>query len=497
MKKYIMAFDAGTTSSRCLIYDKEGEILSVAQEEFPQYYPHNGWVEHNAMEIWKTQLKVAKEALQKSGLSYEDIAAIGITNQRETTIVWDKNTGKPVYHAIVWQCRRTAEYCNELIAKNMLPVVKEKTGLLIDSYFSATKIKWILDNVAGAREKAEKGDLLFGTVETWLVWNLTGGKLHITDYSNASRTMLFNIHTLKWDDELLKLFNIPKNMLPKVVKSSDVYGHTKESLFGGPIPIAGLAGDQQASLFGQMCFQEGDCKNTYGTGGFLLLNTGEKPVVSKNQLLTTIAWGVGDKVEYALEGSVFVCGAAIQWLRDKVNIIENAAESEQLATSIKDSAGVYVVPAFVGLGAPYWDSNARGSIFGLTANSTKEHIVRATLESLAYQIHDLVKAMEEDLDRDITSFKVDGGASANNFLMQFQADILDKKIQRAYSIETTSKGAAFLAGLATGFWKDKEDIIKSAKPAFDFEPNMSKKEREDLLVGWKKSIVATRIWSQK
>ena len=473
MKKYIMALDQGTTSSRCIIYDKKGNMVSVAQKEFTQIYPKEGWVEHDAMEIWSTQMGVAQEALLKIGCTYKNIDAIGITNQRETTVVWDKETGEPVYNAIVWQCRRTAEYCDQLTAKGCGEMIRQKTGLLIDAYFSGTKLKWILDNVDGAREKAEKGKLLFGTIETWLIWKMTAGRVHVTDYSNASRTMMFNITTLEWDEEILRLLEIPKSMLPEPMPSSCIYGETEATLFGGPIKIGGAAGDQQAALFGQTCFEAGEGKNTYGTGCFLLMNTGDKPVFSKNGLVTTIAWGLGGKVSYALEGSVFVCGAAIQWLRDEINILKNSADSEAMATAVKDSCGLYVVPAFVGLGAPYWDPYARGAVLGITRGANKNHLVRATLESMAYQTGDLIDAMADDLGMSLTSLKVDGGACSNNFLMQFQADILNCLVKRPVCIETTSLGAAYLAGLATGYWESKEDVIENWQVDRTFEPLMA------------------------
>jgi len=494
MKKYILSLDQGTTSSRCIIYDKKGNMISVAQKEFNQIYPKDGWVEHDAMEIWSTQMGVAQEALLKIGCTYRDIEAIGITNQRETTVVWDKETGIPVYNAIVWQCRRTAEYCDSLISEGYKDMIRSKTGLFIDAYFSGTKLKWILDNVPGAREKALQGKLLFGTIETWLIWNMTGGKVHITDYSNASRTMMFNINTLEWDDEILSLLDIPKIMLPDVKPSSCIYGETVDTIFGGPIKIAGAAGDQQAALFGQTCFEVGESKNTYGTGCFLLMNTGEKPVFSKNGLVTTIAWGLDGKVNYALEGSVFVCGAAIQWLRDELNILEKSSDSEAMATSVEDSCGLYVVPAFVGLGAPYWDPYARGAVFGITRGANKNHLVRATLESLAYQTNDLIDAMAEDLEGGITSLKVDGGACSNDFLMQFQADILDCHVERPVCIETTSLGAAYLAGLAVGYWKSKEDVLENWQIDKTFEPSMESQMRQNLLQGWKKSVDRVRDW---
>ena len=496
MGKYMMALDQGTTSSRCIIYNKKGEMVSVAQKEFTQIYPGDGWVEHDAMEIWSTQMGVAQEALLKIDCTYADIEAIGITNQRETTVVWDKETGMPIYNAIVWQCRRTAEFCDELKARGCEEMVREKTGLLIDAYFSGTKLRWILENVPGAREKAEAGQLLFGTIETWLIWKLTGGKVHVTDYSNASRTMMFNIKTLDWDDELLQLLDIPRCMLPEPKPSSCIYGETVETIFGGPIRIAGAAGDQQAALFGQTCFQAGEAKNTYGTGAFLLINTGEKPVFSKNGLVTTIAWGLDGKVNYALEGSVFVCGAVIQWLRDELDILENAAQSEAMATAVDDTCGVYVVPAFVGMGAPYWDPYARGAVLGITRGANKNHLVRAAVESMAYQTGDLIRAMVEDLGEPLVALKVDGGASANNFLMQFQSDILDCKVMRPQCIETTSLGAAYLAGLATGYWKSKEDVIENWQIDRTFTPEMSEDERSGLLAGWKKAVGAVRGWAK-
>ena len=493
MDKYIMALDQGTTSSRCIIYDKQGDIVSVAQQEFEQIYPEQGWVEHDANEIWSSQMAVAFEAILKANLTYKNIEAIGITNQRETTVVWDKATGEPIYNAIVWQCRRTADYCDELKSRGLEHTIKEKTGLIIDPYFSGTKLRWILENVPGARDRAEKGELLFGTIETWLIWKMTGGAVHITDYSNASRTMLFNIHTLKWDDEILEELNIPKCMLPTPKPCSEVYGETKEDLFGGPIKIAGAAGDQQAALFGQTCFQEGEAKSTYGTGNFLLLNTGDKPISSKNGLLTTIAWGLDGKVTYALEGSVFVCGAVIQWIRDEMKMLETSAESEAVARSVEDTNGVYIVPAFVGLGAPYWDARARGAIYGLTRGAGRAHIVRAALESIAYQCHDLIKAMEADMERPLASLYVDGGASANDFLMQFQSDILNLKGIRPKSVETTSLGAAYFAGLATGYYEDLADVDDNWQKDRDFTPNMDEKTREELLAGWRDAVKRTLV----
>ena len=496
MSKYIMALDQGTTSSRCIIYDKKGNMMSVAQKEFTQIYPKAGWVEHDAMEIWSTQMGVAQEALLKINCTYENIEAIGITNQRETTVVWDKETGIPVHNAIVWQCRRTAEYCDELAAAGYGDMIREKTGLLLDAYFSGTKLKWILDNVEGAREKAEAGKLLFGTIETWLIWKLTDGKVHVTDYSNASRTMMFNIHTLEWDDEILNLLDIPKCMLPEAKPSSCVYGESSDNIFGGPIKIAGAAGDQQSALFGQTCFNQGEGKNTYGTGCFLLINTGERSVTSHNGLVTTIAWGLDGKVNYALEGSVFVCGAAIQWLRDEIDILESSPQSEEMAKAVPDAGGLYVVPAFVGLGAPYWDPYARGAVLGITRGANKYHLVRATLESLAYQTKDLIDAMVEDLGEHLVSLKVDGGASANDFLMQFQADIMGCDVKRPVCIETTSLGAAYLAGLATGYWENKEDVIKNWQVEKTFTPDMDDQKREELLTGWKKAVSCVRGWAK-
>jgi glycerol kinase len=492
-----MALDQGTTSSRGIIFDENGTIKGVTNREFTQIYPKPGWVEHDPMEIWGSQIGVAKEVLEKSGLSPSDIAAIGITNQRETTIVWDKNTGKPVYNAIVWQCRRTAPICDELKEKGLTEKIREKTGLVIDAYFSGTKVKWILDNVEGAREKAEKGELLFGNVDTWLIWNLTGGKVHVTDYSNASRTMLFNIHTLDWDDEILAELNIPRAMLPKPMPSSHVYGYTTTEVFGGEVPIAGDAGDQQAALFGQACYSPGMAKNTYGTGCFMLMNTGEKAVASESGLLTTIAWGVNGKVEYALEGSIFIAGAVVQWLRDELRILDNAAQSEELATKVEDNNGVYLVPAFVGLGAPYWDMYARGTIVGLTRGAKREHIVRAALESICYQTRDVLEAMQKDSGITLKSLKVDGGAVANNFLMQFQSDILGVPVDRPKVIETTALGAAYLAGLAVGYWKDKDDIAAKWQIDRTFEPEMDSETRDNLYKGWKKAVERALDWEDK
>ena len=488
MAEYLMALDQGTTSSRAIIFDRKGDIVSVAQKEFTQYFPANGMVEQDPLEIWASEVAVMSEVKAMSQISGENIAAIGITNQRETTIVWDKNTGEPVYRAIVWQCRRTADRIEELKAAGYGDMILEKTGLIADPYFSATKIEWILNNVPGARKRAEAGELLFGTVDTWLIYKLTGGRVHATDYTNASRTMLFNINTLKWDEELLKLFNIPASMLPEVKNSSEIYGYTDEKIFGAEVPIAGVAGDQQAALFGQCCFNEGDAKNTYGTGCFLLMNTGSRRVVSKNGLLTTIAIGINGKVQYALEGSVFVAGAAIKWLRDEMKLIEKAEDTERIAMSVPDSNGVYVVPAFTGLGAPYWDAYARGAVFGLTRGTTAAHFVRATVESLAYQSHDVIKAMEEDADMKLGTLKVDGGASNNNFLMQFQADILNATIKRPAVTETTALGAAYLAGLAVGFYKDRAELVDNQSIAREFAPKIGNKDRETLLDGWRSSV---------
>ena len=498
MSKYIMALDAGTTSNRCILFDEKGEICSIAQKEFTQYFPKPGWVEHDANEIWSSQLGVAVEAMAKLGIGADDIAAIGITNQRETTIVWEKSTGKPVYNAIVWQCRRTSEICDELKEKGYEKLIKDKTGLILDAYFSATKIKWILDNVEGAREKAENGELLFGTVDTWLIWNLTRGKVHVTDYTNAARTMLYNIKELKWDDEILEILDIPKSMLPDVKPSSYIYGHTDEGMLSGAqIPIAGCAGDQQAALFGQTCFEEGSAKNTYGTGCFMLMNTGENIVESKHGLLTTIAWGVDGKVEYALEGSIFIGGASIQWLRDELRVLYDAKQSEFYANSVKDTNGVYVVPAFAGLGAPYWDMYARGAIMGLTRGANRAHLVRATLESIAYQVKDVLNAMQEDSGLKLKDLRVDGGASSNNFLMQFQSDILDVNIDRPKVVETTALGAAYLAGLAVEFYNNKDEIKKSWIIDREFIPNMSDDKRNLLYKGWKKAVSRSLLWAKE
>lgn len=494
MKKYIMSMDQGTTSSRCILFDYEGNIKAQAQKEFNQIYPMPGWVEHNPMEIWSTQIGVVTEAMAKINATSSEIEGIGITNQRETTVVWNKKTGIPVYNAIVWQCRRTAELSDELKDKGFQNIIQDKTGLILDAYFSGTKLKWILDNVPSARTDAENGNLLFGTIDTWLIWNLTKGKVHITDYSNASRTLLYNIHDLKWDEELLEIFDIPRAMLPEVKPSSCIYGFTDESINPSNVPIAGAAGDQQCALFGQGSFVEGTAKNTYGTGCFMLMNTGKNPIKSNKGLLTTIAWGIDGIVEYALEGSVFSAGAAIQWLRDELKIIKTSADSEKYALSVPDTNGVYMVPAFVGLGAPYWDPYARGIIGGLTRGSNKAHIIRATLEALAYQTNDVLKVMQEESEISLKTLKADGGASANNFLMQFQADILNVEVQRPEIIETTALGSAFLAGLATGFWKDKNEISKIMKNSTKFYPSMDADKRESLLQGWSKAVERSRNW---
>ncbi len=497
MGMYIMALDAGTTSNRCILFNEKGEMCSVAQKEFTQYFPKPGWVEHDANEIWSTQLGVAVEAMQKVGAAAEDIAAIGITNQRETTIVWDKYTGEPVAPAIVWQCRRTSEYCDSLKEKGLTEVYRKKTGLVIDAYFSGTKLKWVLDHVEGARERAVQGELLFGTVETWLIWKLTRGAVHVTDYSNASRTMLFNINDLCWDSEILEELDIPQAMLPKPVPSSCLYGMTDPSFFGKAIPIGGAAGDQQAALFGQTCFLPGEAKNTYGTGCFLLMNTGEKPVFSQNGLVTTIAWGLDGKVTYALEGSIFVAGAAIQWLRDEMNFIDSAPDSQEMASKVADTNGCYVVPAFTGLGAPHWDQYARGAIVGLTRGVNKYHIVRATLESIAYQTNDVLTAMRADSGIELTALKVDGGASANEFLMQTQADIINAPVHRPCCVETTAMGAAYLAGLAVGYWQDKEDVVKNWAIDARFEPKISETERQQRMKGWNRAVACAFGWAKE
>ena len=489
MGRYVMALDAGTTSNRCILFNKKGEMCSVAQREFTQYFPQPGWVEHDADEIWATMLGVAVEAMTMIGASAKDIAAIGITNQRETTIVWDKETGEPIHPAIVWQCRRTSGYCDELKEKGLTEEFRRKTGLVIDAYFSGTKVKWLLDHVPGARERAEKGELLFGTVETWLIWKLTKGRVHVTDYSNASRTMLFNINTLQWDDEILKELGIPKCMLPEPKPSSCIYGEADASYFGGAIPIGGAAGDQQSALFGQTCFQAGEAKNTYGTGCFLLMNTGERPVFSEN--------GLDGKVTYALEGSIFVAGAAIQWLRDEMKLIDSAADSEIMAKKVKDTNGCYVVPAFTGLGAPYWDQYARGTIVGLTRGVNRYHIIRATLESLAYQVNDVLVAMKADSGIELAALKVDGGASANDFLMQTQADLIQAPVKRPKCVETTAMGAAYLAGLATGYWSSREEVIKNWAIDRTFEPMIGEEKRSEMLHGWNKAVRYAYGWAKE
>lgn len=497
MGKYVMALDAGTTSNRCILFDKTGKMCSVAQREFKQYFPQPGWVEHDADEIWASQLGVAVEAMNKIGATAKDIVGIGITNQRETAIVWDKNTGIPVYHAIVWQCRRTSEYCDSLKEKGLTEKFRKKTGLVIDAYFSGTKIKWILDHVQGAREKAEAGELLFGTVETWIIWKLTKGAVHVTDYSNASRTMLFNINTLEWDEEILKELEIPRGMLPEVKPSSCIYGMADPSYLGGEIPIAGAAGDQQAALFGQTCFHAGEAKNTYGTGCFLLMNTGEKPVFSEHGLVTTIAWGLDGKVNYALEGSIFVGGAAIQWLRDEMRLIDSAADSEYMAKKVKDTNGCYVVPAFTGLGAPHWDQYARGTIVGITRGVNKYHIIRATLESVAYQVNDVLEAMKADSGIELSALKVDGGASANDFLMQTQADLIHSPVNRPVCVETTAMGAAYLAGLAVGYWKNKEEVVRNWSIDAVFKPEIEAAKREMRIKGWNKAVKYAYGWAKE
>ncbi len=492
MKKYILSLDAGTTSSRAILFNHDSEIVSVAQKEFTQIYPKAGWVEHDAMEIWATQSGVVTEAMSKIGATAEDIAAIGITNQRETTVVWDRKTGEPIYNAIVWQCRRTASFCDELKARGLEDYVRENTGLVIDAYFSGTKINWILNNVPGARERAEKGELAFGTIDTWLIWKLTDGKVHVTDYSNASRTMAFNIKTLKWDEKMLKELDIPASMLPEVRPSSAVYGTT--TLYGTEIPIAGAAGDQQAALFGQACFEPGMAKNTYGTGCFMLMNTGDKPVKSNSGLVTTIAWGLDGEVDYALEGSIFVAGAAIQWLRDEVRLVDSSPDSEFYCNKVADTNGVYMVPAFVGLGAPHWDMYARGAILGLTRGANKSHLIRATVESLAYQTKDVLDAMEKDSNIKLAALKVDGGACANDFLMQFQADILGVPVDRPSIVETTAMGAAYLAGLAVKFWDGKADVTAAWKLDRSFNPAMDADVRAKLYAGWLKAVECSKGW---
>lgn len=498
MSKYVMALDSGTTSNRCILFDKAGNMISVAQKEFTQHFPQPGWVEHDASEIWQGQLSVAREALSKAGATYEDIAAIGITNQRETVVLWDRATGLPVCHAIVWQCRRTADFTEKLKAGHpeYVEIFRSKTGLKLDPYFSGTKIRWMLDNVPGVRERAEKGEICFGTIDSWLIYKLTKGRVHVTDYSNASRTLLFNIKTLKWDEELCRILDIPMSILPEAKPSSCIYGQTDSEFFGGPIKITGAAGDQQCALFGQTCFKPGEAKNTYGTGAFLLMNIGTEPKESKNDLLTTIAWGLDGHVEYAFEGSVFVAGAAIQWLRDELRIIDSSPDSEYFATKVPDTNGCYVVPAFTGLGAPYWDPYARGAILGLTRGVSKYHIIRATLESLAFQSNDVLKAMERDSGVKSGSLKVDGGACKNNFLMQFQADISDAPIVRPSCVETTAMGASYLAGLAVGYWEDKDDVIKNWAVDRKFIPVMSEPERRKQLKGWEQAVAAIRGWAK-
>ena len=496
MGKYVMAFDAGTTSSRTILFDQDGKVASLAQKDFTQYFPKPGYVEHDAKEIWSTQIGTAVEAMTKIGASAKDIVSIGITNQRETTVVWDKNTGEPIYNAIVWQCRRTSSYCDKLTEEGYVDLFRDKTGLIIDAYFSATKIKWILDNVKGAREKANKGELLFGTIDSWLIWNLTAGKLHITDYSNASRTMLFNIHDLKWDEEILKILDIPMSMLPEVKDSSEVYGDTDIKYFGDKIPVTAAIGDQQAALFGQNCFEKNDAKNTYGTGAFLLMNTGEEAQKSDNGLVTTIAWSIDGKVSYALEGSIFVAGSALQWLRDELRIIDSVEDSAYMASKVDDTNDCYVIPAFTGLGAPYWDQYARGSIVGLTRGVNKYHIIRATLESIAYLSNDILLAMSSDSSGKIKTLKVDGGASKNDFLMQFQADILNVDVIRKEQTESTALGASLLSGLAVGFFKDLEDLKKKNKVDKIFRPNMSDERRKELLKKWHKAINYAKDWAK-
>ena len=496
MAKYILAIDAGTTSSRAILFDHDGQMCAVSQKEFPQYYPQPGWVEHDPLEIWDTQLEVIQNVVEKAGASFADIAAIGITNQRETTIVWDKKTGEPVYNAIVWQCRRTAEYCDGLKAQGLAESIREKTGLLIDPYFSGSKIHWILENVPGAREKAEKGDLLFGTVDSWLIWKLTGGVSHVTDYSNASRTMCFNIHSLSWDEDILDILGIPAQMLPEVKPSGSFLGTTDPALTEVPIPIAGAAGDQQAALFGQACFEPGQAKNTYGTGCFLLMNTGEKPIFSDNGLVTTIAWGYDGKVNYALEGSIFTAGAAVQWLRDELMLIKSASETEAAARSVPDSNGVYLVPAFTGLGAPYWDPYARGAIVGLTRGANRNHIIRAVLESIAYQTDDVLDVMQKDSGIHLSSLKVDGGAAANNFLMQFQADVINAPVLRPSCLETTAMGAAFFAGLTVGFWDSQADIVRNLRISSEFTPQQDDAWRTKARDNWHKAVSRSLNWTK-
>jgi glycerol kinase len=495
--RYVLALDQGTTSSRALLFDQEGAVLAVSQQEFAQHYPQPGWVEHDPEEIWFTQLSTARDALARAGVSWHEIAAIGITNQRETTVVWDRETGQPIAPAIVWQCRRTADLCRELKETGWAEPIRAKTGLIVDAYFSGTKVKWILDRTPGARERASRGEILFGTIDSWLLWKLSGGKIHATDYSNASRTMLYNIHDLKWDAEILAKLEIPEAMLPTVMPSSGLFGYTDPALFGGQIALAGVAGDQQAALFGQACFESGMAKNTYGTGCFLLMNTGTKPVTSNQGLLTTIAWGIGGTVEYALEGSVFIAGAAIQWLRDELGIISAAGETEALAGSVGNTGGVYLVPAFVGLGAPYWDAYARGTLVGLTRGTGKAHIVRAALEAIAYQTRDVLDAMSQDAGLDLQNLRVDGGAARNNFLLQFQADVLNKPVQRPVNVETTALGAAYLAGLATGVWRDRQELANRWKASQAFTPAMGEEQREKLYRGWCRAVERAKGWIEE
>jgi glycerol kinase len=497
MAKYVMAFDAGTTSNRAILFDNKGEIVATAQQEFPQIYPKPGWVEHDPMDIWATQSGVASQVMSKANARPEDVAAIGITNQRETTIVWEKATGKPIMNGIVWQDRRTAGICDAMKAKGLEDYVRENTGLVIDAYFSGTKVKWMLDNVPGAREKADKGELLFGTVDTWLIWKMTNGQVHVTDYSNASRTLMYNIKKLQWDEKMLAELGVPKSMLPEVKPSSEVYGYTDEKVFGGKIPVAAAIGDQQGALFGQACFEKGMAKNTYGTGSFILMNTGTEPITSKTGLLTTIAWGLDGKVEYALEGAIFVTGAAVQWLRDELKAIHDAADTNYFASKVKDTHGVYMVPAFVGLGAPYWDQYARGAILGLTRGANRDHIVRATLESIGYQTRDVVDCMEKDSGIKGTELKVDGGASNNDFLMQFQADILGVPVMRPKIVETTARGSAFLAGLATGFWKSKSELVNAFELERKFEPAVAKADADKLYKGWQKAVEKAKDWEDR
>lgn len=497
MEKYILSLDAGTTSNRAILFDHNANMCAIAQKEFSQIYPKPGWVEHNANEIWESMYGVIQEVLSISGASFSDIAAIGITNQRETTVVWDKKSGEPIANAIVWQCRRTAEYCDYLKSQNLAEPVREKTGLLIDAYFSATKLRWMLENVPNARVRAEKGDLLFGTIDSWLIWKLTGGDSHVTDYSNASRTMLFNIHELKWDEDILKVLGIPSNMLPEVRPCGSILGYTDKSITGRSIPIAGAAGDQQAALFGQVCFEQGQAKNTYGTGCFLLMNTGEKPIYSSNGLVTTIAWGLDGKVNYALEGSIFTAGAAIQWLRDELKLVKTASETEAAAREVHDTNGVYVVPAFTGLGAPYWDSYARGTIVGLTRGANRNHIIRAVLESIAFQTNDVLTAMQQDAGIKLSSLRVDGGAAANDFLMQFQADVIQAPVLRPACLETTAMGAAFFAGLTVKFWSSKEEISNKVSISNEFTPQQNDEWRKNVCSGWHKAVKRSFGWTKE